>query len=84
MQRAALPFIITLIILIISKRKGKKLIRNENLRIISFGFLAGSCITWSNDFGISVFLSICYILMLLYFQWNLQFIKRAALFLIGL
>ncbi|WP_341348649.1 hypothetical protein [Paenibacillus sp. FSL H3-0469] len=83
MQRAALPFIIALVLLIISKRKGKKLIRNENLRIITFGFLAGSCISWSNDFGISVFLSICYILMILYLHWNLQFVKRAALFLLG-
>lgn len=83
-QRAFLPFIIALIVLIMNKRKNKVIIKNENIRNIVFGILTGSCIAWSNDYGISVFLTICYIFTLLHFQWDLQFIKKTSLFITGI
>ncbi|RRJ62202.1 hypothetical protein EHV15_03995 [Paenibacillus oralis] len=81
MQRAFLPFFIALLFLLLDKRI--KWLDNEIIRVGLLGLLSGSCLLWSNDYGISVCLAISYIFFLTKFHLNLTFMKQFLIYILG-
>lgn len=82
MQRAFLPFLIALVMLLINKRKRGNILSKESTHIILLGLLSGICLLWTNDYGISVCLTISYIFVIKKMQWNTVFLKQLLLYVL--
>jgi hypothetical protein len=83
MQRAFLPFFIVLLMDIFRKIPLGRQIINEKVVPVIWGLVTGAGLAWSNDFGISVFVSSFYLFFLLYFHWTFRFVKNFCMFFVG-
>jgi hypothetical protein len=83
MQRAFLPYLVTLLLLLCWKANLHKKVKNESYQILLHGMIIGIGLVWSNDYGISVIVSSLYIFIIRYFQFTLAFVKKLCLFLFG-
>lgn len=84
MQRAFLPFAISFLALLVNKYNLHTKVKGQKVQYFIFGFITGACLAWSNDYGISVFLTLGYIFVLINLELNLTFIKKSILYLLGI
>ncbi|ULL19025.1 hypothetical protein DVH26_34115 [Paenibacillus sp. H1-7] len=84
MVRAFLPFLFVIIFVVSSKLKTRnKLFNHTYSKSIGFGLLLGSGISWSNDFGISAFISGSFIMLLLNSRMDKKSLYNILLYFIG-
>ncbi|OXM88409.1 hypothetical protein [Paenibacillus rigui] len=84
MVRAFLPFLLILVFIICNKLKFKHvLFKNSYFISTLYGLLIGFSISWSNDYGISVFIAGSFIMVLLNLKFEKKFLYNILLYFIG-